>query len=441
MSHNSLALSPLYEQLPSPDEGTVYIQETFDGQEYVSTGLFPPGARRKIENLQRVTCLVLDMDVKDWLAHNTPDLSRDKASQAVHDAPAEEIDAWVEALLKDFALAWVRTVPEGWLPTAVVCSGAGIHVYCWLKDDQGRSEADIKLARLANKALVKRLNAAAGYQMADRAAVDCGTRILRPLGTQHTKNPDRPLPVRLWEAVRPDERFDLEALVKAWNLDVSTRIKPKTALKDRLDMGSGSPDDDLIDRLFGSRIAALREMVATDPFFRWCGKNSEKVTYQMRRMQATNLLAAASGRDDDAWTVFWELCGLLPDRGERTNKRFNESLMRQRFGEAKESLKTHGPLTYGTLREQVEDDVWEEIFPPGKPRLTEGGSPAGELARSVQGRKAPDSKKARQRRATQAYQTGRIEAETQIKGDGFSGTIGDWVERSQISGETKMKVA
>ena len=34
-----------YPQLPPPDEGTVYIAETFDEQKYISTGLFPPGAR------------------------------------------------------------------------------------------------------------------------------------------------------------------------------------------------------------------------------------------------------------------------------------------------------------------------------------------------------------------------------------------------------------
>ena len=272
-----------YEQLPPPDEGSVYVTEVFDEQRYMSTGTFPDlggrprcaptrkpgepctcGGCRKMENLTRVGCLVLDMDVKDWLVAKAG-MSRDEASATVHAATPEELAEWVEALGVAFAAAWVLTVPRGWIPTAAVCSGAGIHVYLWLPDDQGRTKEDIANARLANKDLVRRLNANAGFALADRAAVDAGTRILRPLHTFHTKNRERPLEVLLLDAVRDDDpqaRFDLRHVVGLWKLGVETRIPTikQKSLKDRLDVGEGGPGADLLGRLFGSRVAALREI-------------------------------------------------------------------------------------------------------------------------------------------------------------------------------------
>ena len=439
------ALSRPYEQLPAPDEGDVYITEVFDEQEYVSTGTFKPGTARKIENLTRIGCLVLDMDVKDWLQH-TDKLSRDDASAAVHAATPEKMDEWLEALTKAFGRAWALTMPEAVLPTAAVISGCGLHVYLWLPDDQGRSKEDIRLARLLNKEVVKRLNVNAGFALADRSAVDAGTRILRPIGTFHTKNRNRPLPVRLLEPVRQEHRLDVRGLVDLWGLGVETRTPgtKQRSLRERLDIGEGGSGDDVLNRLFGSRVAALREMVATDLFFQHTSKHPEAVTYEMRRMQASNLLAAAdTGNAEDAKTVFLELCVMAPDKGLPTNKRFDRDLMLQRFGQAVESREQgHGPLTFGNLKDKVEPAMWTAIFPPGTPHPPLKGSPAGEFVRRSQGRgDRSDSKKARARRNSDAFQTGRIEADTPIKGDGFDGTIGDWVEQAQVEGLVSLAVA
>lgn len=209
-----------HEALPELPAGLVYKVETYNNQHYISTGGFNPNATtRQRPDLRWLGTLIADFDLVDWLGH-VEDWEGDKAAwkkrmyeryagnpEALADVKARHLDD-VLSVLED-ALDDDRGVSE---PTYLVDSGWGIHAYFWLSAPvQG---AGIDVARAVNKRLVERINARAGYDLADKGVHDAGTRIIRLIGSMNTQAKEKagidfPLPVVVIRA-RPGYIWELD---------------------------------------------------------------------------------------------------------------------------------------------------------------------------------------------------------------------------------------
>lgn len=156
---------------------------------YLTSGLHDPPNQRRQDTCTRVLTLTLDADACDWLSATSPAEYADAAAAkaALHELEQKDL----AALLRDHKAALLAALlPLGLEPTALVESGYGHYALLVLADDDGAR--DVALCREVNADLVAALNAAAGYDLVDTVAKDCGTRVLRLPGSFNVKNSARP---------------------------------------------------------------------------------------------------------------------------------------------------------------------------------------------------------------------------------------------------------
>ena len=212
--------------LPELPDGLAYRSESYNNQRYTTTGGFSPASKtRSRADLCWVGVLVLDFDLVDYLAHDrgwdnvaTNDRKRLMYQEFCGDDNADKL-----ADLKERHLSDIETVLDEVLygilgssdPTYVVDSGWGVHCYFWL-EQPADTQAAIDKARAVNKALVERINTAAGYDFADEGIHDTGTRILRTVGSMNTQAMEKagidwPMPcVVLEDRCKAHLRWDLD---------------------------------------------------------------------------------------------------------------------------------------------------------------------------------------------------------------------------------------
>lgn len=175
---------------------------------YVTTGGFlPDAADQKRAHLHHVGTLIADFDLSDFLFGKI--IQPEKADAAIADlkrvCPGQKESDLRKILMyrlarKDAAkftairaqhLVFVEEllaqVTPGTVPTKITDSGWGYHVYWWL-ETPATDNAAIDSARELNALLVRAINRAAGFSVADDGVHDCGTRILRAVGTVNTKD-------------------------------------------------------------------------------------------------------------------------------------------------------------------------------------------------------------------------------------------------------------
>lgn len=155
-----------------------YIDEQKARGVFLSTGTFLPGTARLIEHLLCVPLLLLDTDLKDCLKH-----------EGIGDAEhkVRTCNATVLAKLRTIHLRKIQDVLARAgieIPSAIIFSGGGYHIYLFL---DFLDQRDIGRIRDVHKALVATLNALAGFSLFDKQATDSGTRYLRVPGTANIK--------------------------------------------------------------------------------------------------------------------------------------------------------------------------------------------------------------------------------------------------------------
>lgn len=385
-----------FPQLPPPNEGYEYAVRVHANQTYMTTGLFPIGAQdHRLLHLYRVTCLEFDVDLKDWFIH-ARGMTKAEAEAHTLALSREQVESHLTTDLAPVAArAWAKVFPgipgapdhlPG--PTAFVWSGCGFHLYLWIRDGEGYGD-DIPLARALNRELARRLNRAAGYDMISLSTTDTGTRILRVVGTSHTKNPSRPLKVSL-QSLHPEINISIRAFAAAWGVTVDAPTSSKEngssptnpVLIDILtSSGLLVPSGDIGDILLASRLPALRSMVAEDPLFQWAVRCPGRVGREPWRAMATNLIRLSNDRHDEARVVFHEVSAL---DGERYKPEECDAY----FDDGIKSATSHGPITYDQLIQTEGDNFLDEVFPPGTQRPASGSAPAGEAARRMNARAA-----------------------------------------------------
>lgn len=206
--------------LPVLPDGLVYKVETYNNQQYISTGGFNPGAStRQRPDLRWLGTLIVDFDLVDWLGH-VEAWSGDKASWKQRMYARYAADTAALADVKERHLDDVKAVLDNVLdnvhgssgPTFLVDSGWGVHAYFWLENPvQG---AGLDVARMVNKRLVESINTEAGYDIADKGVHDAGTRIIRQVGSVNTQALEKaglnaPMPVVVIES-HPAATWELD---------------------------------------------------------------------------------------------------------------------------------------------------------------------------------------------------------------------------------------
>lgn len=369
-----------FSQLPPADPGYEYAVRVHNNQTYMTTGLFAVGASdHTLQSLYRVTCFEFDIDLKDWFIH-IKGMTKAAAEAHMLALSREEITHHLDGDLSPIAAkAWAKVFPGIPGPTAFVRSGGGFHLYLWVRDGEGYGP-DILLARALNRELAHRLNLAAGYKMIGLSTTDTGTRILRVVGTTHTKNPNRPIEVLL-DSLHPDIRVSIHDLADIYGVTAdgpkATPSPVNPLLADILAPppgGTPALTPDFADILSASRLPALRAMVEEDPLFRWATANPGKVGREPWRAMATNLIKLSNDKHDEARIVFHEVSAL-------DKERYLEVECDTYFNEAVKSAASHGPITYAALFDVEGDAFRDEIFPPGTPGPGPGAAPCGEAAR------------------------------------------------------------
>jgi len=159
---------------------------------YLTFGVHEPAGKRQQATCRRVLAVALDCDACDWLAANRPAEFADNAEAKayLHALPGADLAELLDQHRADLVTALAGAgLPK---PSSVWRSGYGHYaLYALRADDDGA--ADVDLCRAINRDLVAALNGAAGYMLADKAATDAGTRVLRAPGAFNVKRPDRPL--------------------------------------------------------------------------------------------------------------------------------------------------------------------------------------------------------------------------------------------------------
>ena len=174
---------PEYPHLPPADEDTEYAPRSHNGEDYLTTGLFPlRSSTHTLADLVRCPVLALDFDASDYLHHqlgeDSPGISEIK--ELLHESPREEVADLLTEQLQVICAAFSALQIQ---PSTIVMSGYGFHVYLWT----ACGGHDIERMRQANRWLISEINTAAGYSLADTSAKDAGTRLLRAPGTYNRK--------------------------------------------------------------------------------------------------------------------------------------------------------------------------------------------------------------------------------------------------------------
>ncbi len=198
-----------YPHLPPADEGTEYSSRSHNGEDYITTGLFPVGSPTHTkDDLVRCPVLAMDFDAVDYLHHqlgsDSPGVRELKG--ILTESPREEVDDLLAEHWEELSQMLERAELT---PTVVVMSGYGYHVYFWTECGGG----DIPRMNLAARWLIHSVNTAAGYALADTSASDAGTRLLRPPGSFNNKG--QPVEVRVTHSGGPLYRVpdDIPAVV------------------------------------------------------------------------------------------------------------------------------------------------------------------------------------------------------------------------------------
>jgi P4 family phage/plasmid primase-like protien len=200
--------------------------------EYLATGEFRADINPRLRNalseanLVRVSTLVHDADLADWLIARVMDKGRVEKCRTMMDGlahdpktgeliPAGQMRSpgkpWLTDRLAVKLMLW--SVPQekldallarqrvellerlgdyyGMPPTVLTTSGYGHHAYYWLPDADGVMSDDGPAsgtsARSLNVRAVAAMNEAAGFELFDVKATDAGTRILREVGSENRK--------------------------------------------------------------------------------------------------------------------------------------------------------------------------------------------------------------------------------------------------------------
>ena len=241
-THN--AVNPLP---PLPD-GLVYRRRSYYGQHYITTGGFPEESPNDtVSHLAAVGVLILDFDLVDYLANcvgvkSTDDFKNKMYVQYTGErAPAlQAVKDEHRRVALDAVRALVSSMPGAAMPTFVVDSGWGIHCYFWLNDFASRS--DIDAARDLNKRMVDSINAASGFDLADKGVHDTGTRLLRIVGSMNTQSQVKadcgaPIPAVILD--------HLSAPAARWNLrETLDSLAPPSS-----GAWSGPPERSIVDRV------------------------------------------------------------------------------------------------------------------------------------------------------------------------------------------------
>jgi len=120
----------------------------------------------------------------------------------------------------------------------------------------------------------------------------------------------------------------------------------------------------------------LLDDMETDPVFVWARANPTKVPYALWRALGTNYFACGENvpsRGSDRWHA---LSALDPERYDfDASERAWEGIV--------DSGRDYGPVTYGSMRQQVGDELWTQIYGFNKDSWpAERSSPAGQVYRS-----------------------------------------------------------
>ncbi|MDO8689678.1 MAG: hypothetical protein Q7R39_06655, partial [Dehalococcoidia bacterium] len=148
----------------------------------------------------------------------------------------------------------------------------------------------------------------------------------------------------------------------------------------------GKDVDAVLKGLFESKMADLREMVATDPLFRWAVANPNDVGREAWRACAQNLIAACNNHYNDARLLFHEIS---KDFAIPNGPSYRVEECDQYFDEALDSVRASGgPMTFDYLIGEYggPEGAWaKKVF--GDHRPLPGSAPAGELSRKRNARK------------------------------------------------------
>ena len=330
--------------LPPPLDGSVYRLRVLNGDQYTTTGTFKPDAPNdKAEHLHAAPSLVLDCDLADFeLPKGTKD-EIDARKAVLRALPQAELDTRLEPLAP--RIAGVVTQLCGAPPSRIVTSGYGVHVYLWLSDADALRVPEV---RAANKALMQRVNAAAGFHLADPSVHDAGTRVLRIPGTTNTKNPAMPRPVVMLQS--HDTTHDLER----WLMVAPQRPAPSVPSAS-MPPAPSAPyvvTSDPFAAAFTREADALAWVLAHCPFFLWAQAHPQDVGRSAWRGAAVNIAALAGEGGRAAFHAFSELDAA----------RYNRSACDQLYADALRSAESHGPITYAVL---AEGGDWPGPVPDG----------------------------------------------------------------------------
>lgn len=218
--------TPAVNVLPDLHPGVTYKERSYHGQHYVTTGGFALDAQdQTVQSLRSAGLLIVDCDLIDYVTHDQ-DWSgpvEDRKKRLYSEFADEDARNALKAKHIDDVMAVLEEVLDPWMgssdATYVVDSGWGLHLYFWL--EEMATGSDIALARTVNRALVERINAAAGYELADKGVHDTGTRIMRVVGSMNIQAQlkaeiDVVLPCRvISELSKPSSRWDLRESAKS----------------------------------------------------------------------------------------------------------------------------------------------------------------------------------------------------------------------------------
>lgn len=142
---------------------------------------------RKRENLERILCLGFDLDMK-----SVPEL------QARFGKNPDDVRRHLEAmddkelvpLQKKFVKRVVAVFKKMGVPyTQIIMSGYGCYVIIDIRRENQHMIAEL---HSLNRRIHAQIQKTAGFALADEAVKDSGTRILRLVGSENIKNPDKP---------------------------------------------------------------------------------------------------------------------------------------------------------------------------------------------------------------------------------------------------------
>ena len=183
--------------IPAAPPGYMIPTRTHGGQQYIVTGWYPSDSPDNKEgSCYRAPALVLDMDLIDfWIHHHQITIPAGAAGKRERKLLKNNLynedklvlqKVWQE-LCKTASSLSIRICDQ--LPTITVNSGWGLHLYYWLPNTAGYKDTNdfnFYAVRTLNRELVTAINLTAGFELADPAVHDAGTRLLRPIGSTNT---------------------------------------------------------------------------------------------------------------------------------------------------------------------------------------------------------------------------------------------------------------